>query len=46
MNLTPNMGRTIVEAEPGSYRVAASPSKSDRRYAVLVEEYGVMATPK
>ena len=38
IDLTPDMGRTIVDAEPGSYRVAISPSKSDRRYALLVEE--------
>jgi hypothetical protein len=37
-DLTPNMGRTIVDAEPGSYRLDITPSKSDRRYAVLVEE--------
>ena len=37
-DLTPNMGRTIVDAEPGSYRVALRPSESDRRYAVMVEE--------
>jgi hypothetical protein len=30
-----------VDAEPGSYIVAVSPSKADRRYAVLVEECGV-----
>jgi hypothetical protein len=41
IDLRPNMGRTIVDAEPGSYRVAISPSKSDRRYAVTVEECGV-----
>ena len=41
IDLTPNMGRTIVDASPGSYRVALSPSKSDRRYALLVEECGV-----
>jgi hypothetical protein len=35
------MGRTVVDAAPGSYRVAVSPSESDRRYAVLVEECGV-----
>jgi hypothetical protein len=37
-DLRPNIGRTIVDAEPGSYKVTVSPSKSDRRYAVLVEE--------
>ncbi len=41
IDLRPNMGRTIVDAEPGSYRVAISPSKSDRRYALTVEECGV-----
>lgn len=41
MDLTPNMGRTIVDAEPGSYRVAMSPSNADRRYAILMEECGV-----
>jgi hypothetical protein len=40
-DLTPNMGRTIVDAEPGSYRLDVSPSKSDRRYALTVEECGV-----
>ena len=38
IDLRPNMGRTIVDTEPGSYKVAVSPSKADRRYAVLVEE--------
>jgi hypothetical protein len=37
-DLTPNMGRLVVDTEPGSYKAAISPSKSDRRYAVLVEE--------
>ena len=41
IDLTPNMGRTIVDTEQGSYRVAVSPSKADRRYAILVEECGV-----
>jgi hypothetical protein len=41
IDLTPNMGRTIVDTAPGSYRLEISPSKSDRRYAVLVEECGV-----
>ncbi len=40
-DLRPDMGRTIVDAEPGSYRVAISPSEADRRYVVLVEECGV-----
>ncbi len=38
IDLTPNMDRMIVDAEPGSYRLDVSPSKPDRRYAVLVEE--------
>jgi hypothetical protein len=41
IDLTLNMGRTIVDAEPGSYRVTISPSKPDRRYALLVEECGL-----
>jgi hypothetical protein len=35
------MGRSVVDTEPGSYRLAVSPSKSDRRYALIVEECGV-----
>jgi len=38
------MGRTIVDAKPGSYRVAVSPSESNRRYALTVEECGVPGT--
>ena len=38
IDLRPNMGRTVIDAPPGSYRVDISPSKIDRRYARLVEE--------
>jgi len=41
IDLTPNMGRTIVDTEPGSYRVTISPNESDWRYALLVEECGL-----
>jgi hypothetical protein len=43
-DLTPNMGRTIVDTAPGSYRLEISPSKSDRRYALTVEECGVSSS--
>ncbi len=35
------MGRYVVDAAPGSYRLEISPSKSDQRYALTVEECGV-----
>jgi hypothetical protein len=39
-DLTPDMGRAVVDTPPGTYKVAISPSDPDRRYAVLVEECG------
>ena len=42
IDLRPNMGRTIVDVEPGSYRLDITPSESDQRYALTVEECGVV----
>ena len=41
IDLRPNMSRTIADAEPGSYRVAVSPSESDHTYTLTVQECGV-----
>jgi hypothetical protein len=38
------MGRYVVDAAPGSYRLDITPSKPDRRYAVTIEECGVPAS--
>jgi hypothetical protein len=36
------MGHTIVDVEPESYRLDITPSESDQRYALTVEECGVV----
>ena len=38
------MGRYVVDAAPGSYRLGVSPSKPYRKYALTVEECGVPAS--
>ena len=38
------MGRYVVDAAPGNYRLDVSPSKPDRKYALTVEECGVPAS--
>lgn len=39
--LHPNMGRYVVDAAPGSYRLGVDPGGWGKRYAVTVEECGV-----